>query len=75
MPTELETLIDIDRFGTQAIYGRVLSKNEVKRMRAAENVVNAYNSRKQSGDWAAWARDHKDMNRLLELGMMLNEHS
>lgn len=72
MPKELKTLLDIDRFGIQAIYGRTLSKNEVLRMRTAENVVKAYVDRNNSKDWASWARDHKDANRLLELGMTLN---
>ena len=72
MPHELETLRYLDRFGVQAVYGRVLSAKEIRQMTIVENLINAYKSREQSGDWVNWAKDHKEMNKLLELGLKLN---
>jgi hypothetical protein len=72
IPREIEAGILIDRFGAQAVYGRTLGVKEIRRIAAAENVVNSYRSRQASTDWYAWAKDHPDMARLRELGAVLN---
>ena len=42
-----------------------LGYGEMKRMRMAQFVVDAYNSRKQSSSWPAWAIDHPQAAALL----------
>ena len=39
-------------------------------MLVAERTVYAYRSRKQAGDWAAWAADNQAENRLLIAAVM-----
>ena len=58
-PFELSLIGYIDRFGVQAVMGRAeLSAGEIRRMIAAENVQNAYLSRKGAEDWTKWAKEH-----------------
>ena len=71
MPPELRLLSAIDRFGASAVLGRSLGAGEIKRMRLAENVVAAYQSRAQSANWATWASENKEMNHLLITAMEL----
>jgi hypothetical protein len=63
---EIETLGLIDRFGVEAILGRrQLYFGEVRRMRRAENIVNAYHARKNSDTWAKWASQNPEMEKIL----------
>ena len=57
-PPELETLRRIDRYGSSAIYGRVLGVREIRRMEMAARTVNTYLSFHESKDWAAWQKQH-----------------
>ncbi len=58
-PYELVLLGYIDRFGAEAVMGRpVLSAGELRRMIMAENICNAFTSRKASENWAQWVRDN-----------------
>ena len=56
----------IDRFGAEAVTGRrVLSAGQIRRMVAAENVYNAYMSRKASNDWGKWVNENPRMAAIL----------
>ena len=61
----------VDRFGADAVFGRPVGAGELRSMVISENVVNAYNMRKdykdEEGkvDWVAFADDHPDMSALL----------
>ena len=53
-------------FGSHVAMGRPwLGYGEMKRMRMAQFIVDAYNSRKQSSSWPAWAKDHPQAAALL----------
>ena len=65
IPQEIRLARYIDRFGAQAVMGRTLSANEVKRIMAAEEVITAYQSRAKSENWAAWAGEHPHYAELL----------
>ena len=65
IPREVKLLSQINRFGGQAIYGRAIGAGELKGMLLAEMVVNAYQAREKSGEWAKWAGENPDLNRLL----------
>jgi hypothetical protein len=52
----------VDRFGAQAVFGRTPGAGELKSMIIAENIVNAYNSRANAGNWAEWAGENPDLN-------------
>ena len=56
----------IDRFGAQAVLGRTLGAGEMRRMAAAERIVNAYQSRKKADSWAEWAEMFPELNAILE---------
>mgnify|MGYP003464051790 CR=1 FL=1 len=59
-------LAKIDRFGLEAITGRrKFYHGELSRLIIAENIVMAYNSRKQSNNWAKWASDNPEAEKLL----------
>lgn len=63
---EMEKLSRIDRFGIEAVTGRkVFLFGEFIRLRMAENVVNAYNSRKNAGNWAEWVTSNPRAAELL----------
>lgn len=59
-------LANIDRFGAQAVLGRTLYAREIYRMRVAENIVKAYQSRAESQNWAVWAKEHPALAALLQ---------
>lgn len=53
---EIGKLQKIDRFGLKAITGRdVFYFSEVNRLIYAENIVTAYEGRRQSKNWVEWA--------------------
>lgn len=72
MPLELQKLWYIDRFGAQIICKNGLSAKEIRLMMVSENIVKAYVERKNSSNWAQWAKDNQQMSRLLETGALLN---
>jgi len=57
-PPELETLRRLDRYGSPAIYGRVLGVREIRRMEMAARTVNAYLGMHASKDWIEWQKQH-----------------
>lgn len=71
MPKEIEAGRLIDRFGAQAVYGRTLGISEIRRIVAAENVLNSFRARENAGDWAKWSSDHPELAELLEIGAYL----
>lgn len=61
----MELLDAIDRFGAPSILGRLLYRKEVRAMRMADNIRNAFQMREASDDWAEWAKANPDLNDLL----------
>jgi hypothetical protein len=72
MPKELILAHRIDRFGTQAVLGRMLNYSEIKRIEMAEYVVNAYMSRKASNNYAEWVGSNQRAAELLAYAEGLN---
>lgn len=72
---ELEALRMIDRFGAQAVFGRILSVREMRMMSLAERIVRAYHDRDAYRDadknknWAEWAAKNPTEFRLLNVAM------
>lgn len=64
---------NVAKYGAQAIYGRTMSAKEVRMINTAETVYYAYLDRQKSQNWPEWAKEHPFENRLLELGLRLNE--
>lgn len=73
IPRELQLLGYADRFGVEAVYGRMPGAGELRAMVLAENVVTAYHSRQKSENWAKWAQENPDMNRLLIMAVQNGE--
>lgn len=70
-PFELILLGYIERFGVKAVTGRdVLSAGEIRRMITADNIRNAYQSRraaqKDEKGWAGWAAQHPNYDAWLK---------
>lgn len=65
MPQEIEMGRLIDRFGAQAVLGRPMGAKEIRRIMAAEYVLNAYRSMTSSENYAAWVNDHPQEAELL----------
>lgn len=63
--SELEKLWLIDRFGAQAVVGRILGVGEMRRMIAVEGIVKSHREREESEDWAKWAEKNEASNALL----------
>lgn len=62
----------INRFGVAAIMGRPnLGAGEARRILAAEYIVHLYQEKMQSENWAAWANDNPDGDKLLNIAMLL----
>jgi len=70
MPKELVLLRYVDRFGANAVFGRTPGAGELRSMVISENVVNAYHSRAKAGDWAKWANENPELNRLLIMAVI-----
>jgi hypothetical protein len=62
MPTELATLYAIDRFGVQAVTGRVtLRARDIRAMTVADTVVRTYRSRQNADSTAHWEWENPQM--------------
>lgn len=55
----------IDKYGTQAVFGRTLSFHEIRMLDLADNVVKAYRERERSDNWAEWAEKNHAKARIL----------
>ena len=65
-PYELEMLRAVDRFGGQAVFGRVLGRGEMLRMSVAEAIVRGRQSMMASSSWAEWTKDNPGLAQLLD---------
>ena len=54
---ELSLLVNINKYGVDAVMGRVLGHNEILCMNTAENIISAYNERSKAEDWVKWAEE------------------
>ena len=66
-------LSNINKYGADAVMGRPLGHDEVLRMNTTEAIISAYNSKFKSKDWAKWAQDNPNDNKILNHAMMLVE--
>lgn len=57
----------VEKYGAQSVYGRMLSFHEIRMMDLADNIVRAYNERKRSDNWAAWAENNHIKARILNI--------
>jgi hypothetical protein len=71
VPLELEMSWRIEDIGAEAVLGREVDVRLIRRITIARKVYNAYNSRSNYRDennapnWAEWASNNPDLNRLL----------
>ena len=65
MPIAYSTLLNIDRFGVDGIYGRALGVDEISSMRTVENVILAHKSRANSSELTKWVHDNPEAQQLL----------
>ena len=63
--SEIRLLSQIDRFGVQAVLGRMLWAKEIIRLRTAENIVRLYHERLNASSWAEWASANTNESALL----------
>ena len=70
----------VDKFGAQAVFGRVLGVSEMRRMSLAQRVQQAYHARQAYKDaegvnnWASWAERNPEMNDLINSAMSEAEY-
>lgn len=70
-PRELQLLYAINRFGAQAVMGRSLGAGEIKRMSAAENIVNWFRERTKAINWATWSKENPGKAHMLEVAAQI----
>ena len=75
LPVELNILSVINRFGSDAVYGRPLWTHEIKNLISAEVIRDAYNAREESGDYADWCKKYPARARTLNDAMRENNVS
>ena len=63
---ELRLLASINKWGVEAVMGRVLSYHEIICMNTAEMIVRAYNERGQAEDWVKWGQENPESHLLNE---------
>ena len=68
---ELSLIANINRYGVEAVMGRVLGHNELLCMNTAETIVSAYKERWKAEDWVKWGQDNPSAARLLNEAMRL----
>ena len=73
MPDELILARTVDKYGAQAVFGRILSFHEIRMMTLSDNVVTAYMERARSENWAQWAEANPGRARLLNTAGILYE--
>ena len=65
VPSEIEILSAVDRFGAASVFGRPIGAGEIRRMNVSESIIRAYRERERAENWAEWARDNRTMAALL----------
>ena len=68
-PPEIEAGELVNRFGAQVVYGRTMTRGEMRAILLAETVVRAYRERAEAGEVATWAIDHPELQTLLVRAM------
>ena len=61
----------IDRFGAQAVLGRVMGAGEINRIFMAERVIRAYKSMKSASNAVEWATSNPEDSKLMDYAMRL----
>lgn len=72
-PGELILADYVDRFGAQAVLGRLMTANELRRIVVVENIVHAYRRRQASDNWPEWEKNYPGEAALLNAAMLLAE--
>ena len=65
MPIAYSTLLNIDRFGAQAVFGRPLGVDEITSMRVVENIILSVKARERASDYAKWVTDNPEAQELI----------
>lgn len=74
VPPILQLVNSVKIYGAQAVIGRTLYAHEIFRMDAARSIVEAFNSRKASENWATWAGKHPHQAEILAyIEKLINE--
>lgn len=66
---EIEAYSMVQVFGAQAVFGRILTVSEMRRMTLARRIYDAVKARGASKSWAEWAEKNPDDNRLVTAAM------
>lgn len=61
-PAEIELRDMVNRFGAPAVLGMPAPAGVLRRIRMAEAIEAAYQSRAKSGDWVTWASENETAN-------------
>jgi len=57
----------IDRYGVEAVTGfRIISVRLFRDINTANNIINAWESRRQSENWAEWTFNNQEAHEILE---------
>lgn len=70
---EFRALGLLQGFGTDAVYGRPLSMDELQRLSIARSIRDAYRDRERSGNYAEWSNKYPKASRLLNRAMRAYE--
>ena len=63
----MEVSREIAKYGVEAITGeKVLPVRLLRDMNIANNIINAWQSRKASESWAEWTQDNPEASEILE---------
>ena len=66
LSNELKLLLQIDRFGSQAVFGNEpIPANILNRLYMAEALVMSYKARGASNNWAEWAKENPELSTIL----------
>ena len=71
IPKEIKLARMIDRFGAQAVLGRLMGAGEINRILMAERVVRVYKSMKAASNATEWAVSNPNESQLMDYAMRL----
>ena len=74
MPVDLENSYWVDRYGAQAILGVPAARRDINSLDRARMIFDAYEARRGSGDWVAWAQKYPEQNKALNEIMIQVTH-
>lgn len=58
MPGILEAARAVERYGTAAVYGRIMSVGEIRSLEIADRVQASFTARQAAPDIVEWAKAH-----------------